>query len=628
MPVDWHPASTRSGARRRRALILLTGLWWCLLLVTPGQANEAADRLLAEGNRLYDHQDYEAAIPLFTQAVAQWEAQGPSMALAIARHQLGFALLGARRFLDAVPLFEENQRFHLMQGRTADAVHYVIYSANARQQQGDNMAALADLRRARAMATDATQQAQVEGEMIRLHLDMDQPAAVRGLVTAAFCHHSPAIYDQFIRPVLNPFHILPGSCDTAWWGLVLVGGVLLLAALLVWRWPVNGALLLSSLLLAGLMGEGLLRWWQPPLPVRHFLFAPDSISRFVPAQGVMPGVSYQESRFTVNEVGLRGDPFPREDGVFKVVVVGGSTTESLFLDDADVWTRRLQTHLATRRRVWVGNSGKSGLNSFGHLLQVHHHLREMQPDLLLVMAGINDLNLCISGGMAALRDNARLASGPGYLTAYRRHVFARIDWAEQGEWQWQRLWQRFATRGSPTAPQPDQPHLVQDEAGLFYEEQRRRRQRAEQVESEPEVTECLTVFAANLTRMARMAREAQVPLLLLTQGSLYKEQMPPAEEELLWFGAVGVNFFGPQPAPRYYTARVMARLLARYNDATLAVCQAERIACFDVDKNLPRDTTTYYDDVHLNVHGAHALGDRLAAFLASQHLGTRPGASR
>ena len=61
----------------------------------------------------------------------------------------------------------------------------------------------------------------------------------------------------------------------------------------------------------------------------------------------------------------------------------------------------------------------------------------------------------------------------------------------------------------------------------------------------------------------------------------------------------------------------MQALLKQYNDRTLQVCQEQDLNCWDADSYLPKTTATYYDDVHLNVSGSHALGDKLADFIIS-----------
>jgi hypothetical protein len=88
--------------------------------------------------------------------------------------------------------------------------------------------------------------------------------------------------------------------------------------------------------------------------------------------------------------------------------------------------------------------------------------------------------------------------------------------------------------------------------------------------------------------------------------------------DLLWFGSVDKNPFADDPPKHYYSAVVMEKLLNAYNGRTLKVCREQGLKCWDTDSHLNKTTANYYDDVHMNVHGSHALGNKLAGFLFSE----------
>ncbi len=107
-----------------------------------------------------------------------------------------------------------------------------------------------------------------------------------------------------------------------------------------------------------------------------------------PAPGVLPGVE-GPSRFTTNADGLRAEA-RRPEHAYRILAIGGSTTESLYLDDAETWPRLLQQRLGAlrgRADVWVGNAGKSGLNSRHHVVQAMQLLPQLpRMDVVLVLA--------------------------------------------------------------------------------------------------------------------------------------------------------------------------------------------------------------------------------------------------
>ena len=96
------------------------------------------------------------------------------------------------------------------------------------------------------------------------------------------------------------------------------------------------------------------------------------------APGVMLGIS-GKIELTVNQYGLRG---PKEDfrkADFKILAVGGSSTECLYVTDKLTWPWRLQDKLSRRlsQHVFVGNSGRSG-----HLTLTHLYLHDFVKNQL------------------------------------------------------------------------------------------------------------------------------------------------------------------------------------------------------------------------------------------------------
>lgn len=157
-----------------------------------------------------------------------------------------------------------------------------------------------------------------------------------------------------------------------------------------------------SLLLAGcafalLACEGLLRWLAPPAArgAGHEVWPPHLSAAFSPDPALMPGIR-GPSRFRANSRGLRGDEIP-DDPSYRILACGGSTTECLFLDQAETWPQRLQDKLSAGPpgpRVWVGNAGKSGLTTRDHVVQLLYLLPELpRIDTVLFLVGVNDLSM-------------------------------------------------------------------------------------------------------------------------------------------------------------------------------------------------------------------------------------------
>src|SRR5262249_32634655 len=62
----------------------------------------------------------------------------------------------------------------------------------------------------------------------------------------------------------------------------------------------------------------------------------------------LPGLSGVEYTYTVNSQGLRGPEVRMQDAEVRILTVGGSTTECMYVPDKDSWPWALQDKLAAR----------------------------------------------------------------------------------------------------------------------------------------------------------------------------------------------------------------------------------------------------------------------------------------
>ena len=121
------------------------------------------------------------------------------------------------------------------------------------------------------------------------------------------------------------------------------------------------------------------------------------------------------ARRTTNKWGFRGDEPPENwDDYYTIVAVGGSTTQSFYVDDGLIWTALLQDNLReTNERVWVGNAGLDGHTSRGHILLMQQVITKIRPDAIVLLVGVNDLGL-------SFYENRRIEGSSYDLTQRRR----------------------------------------------------------------------------------------------------------------------------------------------------------------------------------------------------------------
>lgn len=162
-------------------------------------------------------------------------------------------------------------------------------------------------------------------------------------------------------------------------------------------WLAKAVMLFISLVIGLVFAEVALRIVVRPKTI-HTVWPPGASHVFRPAHALYPDTQ-PETRFSSNKIGMRGPDLGSDPKELRVLAIGGSTTECLFQDEAKTWPARLSAMLSAQsgRPVWVGNAGRSGMNTGDHVLHAKYMLAE-QPkmDAVILFAGVNDVNVALA----------------------------------------------------------------------------------------------------------------------------------------------------------------------------------------------------------------------------------------
>jgi lysophospholipase L1-like esterase len=297
------------------------------------------------------------------------------------------------------------------------------------------------------------------------------------------------------------------------------------------------------------------------------------------------------------------------------LAVGGSTTECLYLDQAEAWPYLLQQKLNENTRtgrVWVGNAGKSGLTTRENILQFCYLFTKFSDlDAIIVLVGINDLSL-------------RLKQDEDYDS----HFLERPDFDEQLI---PRAFSVFPIEDAPvffkrTALWDSARRLkrsmfrqaqnVQDDSGKIIIKWRELRRNAKAIRQKlPDLASALEEYARNINRMIDMGRNKSIRLIFLTQPVMWKPGLSKELSDLLCSG--GVGNFKEEIESEFYSVEALATAMQIYNEKLQEVCRLREVECFDLASRLatPQDTTIFYDDCHFNENGAKEVADAVAHYM-------------
>ena len=329
---------------------------------------------------------------------------------------------------------------------------------------------------------------------------------------------------------------------------------------------------------------------------QYLAIAPHTRAVFDPlhSRGVQGPSVYQ-----VNSMGARGREWAHDRTIERrILALGGSTTECLYTDQSRVWTCLLEQKLddvRAGRSVWVGNIGRSGLNCRHHVVQVQH-LDVYDPDMVILMAGVNDLSTRL------LRDadyDPHFMDQVDNIKRLTEQAFqvipdqaAAVRWPDDPWHKRTRIWGLLRT----IKYQRLNASSVQDVHGESIKRWRQLRAQGKRKEKLPSLHAALDEYERNLNEIIDQVRKYGADLVLLTQATLWRNDLSAEEEAMLWMG--GIGDYQNVPGCTYYTASALAQGMHAYNERLISVCRQRQVAHVDLASKIDKTTEFLYDDCH------------------------------
>lgn len=354
-------------------------------------------------------------------------------------------------------------------------------------------------------------------------------------------------------------------------------------------WITTLILLIASLSIANTLAG----YWIPQPYFANYPWPP--MKRVRDVVGNLPGVK-GPIEFSINRWGLRGPEFSPDISAQRILCVGGSTTECLYVTDPRSWPWRLETILQQKGikcPLFVGNAGRSGQIASQHAFLIRNYEASDKFDRIVVMCGINDLGALLHGNRrereASIAQDTLFYKQRPHEAYYRRLTLWRMG-------------ETILDVGNPAAS----GQIIQDPAGRWIDQFRasRREKLAKNGIDHPptQLAADLKDYRRDLLSVVEAARLRGSELLLVTQPTMWRANLPKELDDLLW----------EQTDDAAYTTRVLAEMMAKYNDVLIEVAKETNTRYLDLASQLPADTTVFYDDCHFNDSGCDKVAQAVA----------------
>ena len=336
---------------------------------------------------------------------------------------------------------------------------------------------------------------------------------------------------------------------------------------------------------------------------KYYVWDPYLKVTFKPLPQLFPGI-IGESHYYVNSEGFRAEEIP-EVVKLKIITLGGSTTECVYLDQKEAWPYLLQKNLSEQLNnpVWVGNAGKRGMTTYEHIVQTSILLKQYPDiDLILILPGVNDLQRRFGS-----KNNykPKKLNQDVYLKAFDRTPDYNPNFPFYKKTE---LWRSLSKLRYLFIDAKSQL----DSEGEILQKWRQNRKAAKMILNELlDLEQSLNDYEKNLLKIIDIANQHNVRLVFITQPVIWYKGMPKELEDLCWFG--GVGNYQNEKGKEYFSIEVLEKGMRLYNARLRKICKEKNIFLVDLEDKLPKDTTVYYDDCHYNENGSRIVAELISA---------------
>jgi len=373
-----------------------------------------------------------------------------------------------------------------------------------------------------------------------------------------------------------------------------------------------------GLLVLGLCAELAARWWLRH-HTRYAVWPPNMRLDIRQDPGLFPELEPQV-RFEVNADGERGGEAPDDDGLYRVLAVGGSSVECYALDQPTGWPAKLEALLnrpdararLAAKRVHVGNIGHSGVGA----AELETILARVLPqydrgalDTILIMVSASTAYHWLEAGAPAgseppvVPEDALFAQHPAQSFGWHPRAIALRELVRRVRQAWFR------------------PVEIKKNVGAWLVTGRKMRAEARDLRSTiPDPSVVLDHFERHFRGALRLA-SAHARRVVIVRQPWFEKQYTAAEQARFWHGGIGKPW--KEKVSVYFSLDVINRILDLIDGRVVRVAEELGLQHVNLRPVLNQGLRHYYDHDHFTPEGAACAARAVAAALTEDNTVTK-----
>ncbi len=315
----------------------------------------------------------------------------------------------------------------------------------------------------------------------------------------------------------------------------------------------------------------------------------------------------------VNSHGFRGEEIKvkKPKGTYRIAILGGSTVLNREVPFEKNAVRLLEKQLRKQypdKKIEVINAGKDWYNSEHSIIQYLFHVKDFDPDMVIIWQGANDLyTSCTpsSTQYGSFKSDYSHSFGALHNMAvnyFRPKPLIKIELVSLD------FFLKFI-----------EDNLYSDI--VFFIREKELNEFAKLYRSSKgdftEVTDfpSAAIYRRNLQTFIHIVKQAKIPLILGNQPSLYKPDPSHAETRRLIFPELVCK-----KDEKYYSMSSLLKGFKMFNNITERVAKENEILFIDLDKAVPKDLKHFSDSVHYTEKGNEEIADALFSFIQGNYF--------
>jgi GDSL-like Lipase/Acylhydrolase family len=326
--------------------------------------------------------------------------------------------------------------------------------------------------------------------------------------------------------------------------------------------------------------------------------------------GVKDEIIYERNRFGFRSVSMKTRQKP--PGVFRIICLGGSTTDQPTQNTEDTWSAHLERALrplfaSHGMQVEVAAYGRGGECVLNRYSWTRKYLDEFHPDLVITLEGINDLSLLGGPGYVfrSLEEQLRLRDK---IVTFQAKMDENNPDADNSTMFKFRRFSQIARRLNVLLRRYELRKAVKSGDVFEWHSKHMPQMQAwyRKLPYHPQVVrknDPYDEFSAGIMALLSYMRDLDLPVVVLGQPVLWKETMTQEEIDRLWF-----YIYTPR-GPVRASPKWLESEMNRYNLVQEESAGLLGLSYLNLDTCVPKNLEYYFDDCHFTDIGCKTVSD-------------------